>query len=676
MSTRAVRGSSLPPSISPTILIVGAAATLVGVLLGVLYSEWAGSTREQGLLSLSSTPTSYFQPLYPSSLASSSRPSASRDAFSSSLPPPSSRPAPLSDARGYAAVLYSGTARSFSVVFISHLLHLICSSPLTMHLFFTVMVVDNSSEHLSVASTLGRYDDCQNPDGDWLNVESAVKGWRLQRQSEIDYERELDVFVETYKAAGSGWQDNALKLYWAQHAVDEMRREYEEREGIRYSWVSRQRLDVLLATDIWQSLYTVTPLWDYLLPSGHGDTAEVHAQHVLNRLRLLELRPQHLPDREKAVAMAGGNDAHVRSYLVGDLVFTPRVSSSQVNIPGCSGYGGINDQFAIGGSDVMRVYFQRSVPPQMNRTRSLVSGIARIGWYQTETFLFFSMQAHGIRVEHTPDLCFQLLYTHHAEERPSTHNGHVKAPTDCSIAPHGRDCCAASCGTVNGRREQWYRTIHSLSSAAPASFAAHAKQLHDLAVGLAKLSGHGEAPQWQATLSAMKGAAALLQTTADGLITTPSASEYHYAFTHSPSSLDHTPPATHAYLQEMERVDDVVGQPPAGLHFALYSQWISLARRLALTVAVDGNWTAAEGLASRAEGAGDLGRFTWGTVGTRVGLESAFCNAASDWVVQMFPYTYAEKRLDILRLSPLQQRRSRFQQHHACTHHWTIKYTV
>ena len=163
-------------------------------------------------------------------------------------------------------MLYSGTARSFSVVFISHLLHVVCSSPLTVHLFFVVMVPDNSSEHLSVASTLGRYSECQNPDGDWLSIQAAVKGWRLQRQSDVDYEAELADLVAAYRNARVGWQDNALKLYWAQNTVDALRSAYETRAGLTYAWVSRQRLDVALSIDLWHSLYHVTPPLGLPLP--------------------------------------------------------------------------------------------------------------------------------------------------------------------------------------------------------------------------------------------------------------------------------------------------------------------------------------------------------------------------------------------------------------------------
>ena len=174
----------------------------------------------------------------------------------------------------------------------------------------------------------------------------------------------------------------------------------------------------------------------------------------------------------------------------------------------------------------------------------------------------------------------------------------------------------------------------------------------------------------------MEAASSSVQLTAASLLSNSSTSADHYSLSHSPSSIDHTPPATHAYLQSVERGDEVEGSAPAGQHFALYSRWVSLARRLALQVSLDGNASAVGEVESRAEASGDLGRFTWWTLGTEVGRSSGFCNAAADWNVRMFPYTYAERRMDILRLAPEQEKRSRFKQHEACTHQWSIRYTV
>ena len=450
------RGSSSPAPFPLSTFLLVSVATLIGVLLG-LFSDslLLGSSNDVTVQLHSAAPTPVSRSEVRTARQFASLP------FPSSLPPRTARPSPVSDLRGYVAVQYSGTARSFSIAFISHLLHIVCSSPFTVHLFFTVMVHDNSSEHLSVSSTLARYAECQNPDGDWLSISAAVKGWRLQRQTDVEYEEVMAEFVAMYRAAGVGWQENALKLYWAQHSVDLLRRAYEEREGVVYSWVSRQRLDVVLATDLWQSLFSVTPLWDYLFPDG-TQPGQGSAQDVYGKLTRLELRPQRLPDRQEALARVGDDEGNIRSYLVGDLVFTPREQSHSVHLPGCSGYGGTNDQFAIGDSAVMRAYFQRGFPPYLNVTRGLVSRVAGLSWYQTETFLSFSLRAHEIEVQYMPDLCFQLLYTHHAEETAAQQNGHTRPTTECSIAPHGRDCCAQSCSAVNERRERAYQSISRL----------------------------------------------------------------------------------------------------------------------------------------------------------------------------------------------------------------------
>ena len=560
----------------------------------------------------------------------------------------------LSDARGFVAVQYSGTARSFSAVFLSHLLQLICASPFTVHLYFVVMVLDGSTEHWSVPAALGRYRQCRKLDGDWLTVKDAVKGWRLQRQAELNEEEDVGDYVQQVRAADGGWQENSLKLYWAQHAVDELRRAYEQRTGVRYEWVLRQRLDTQLGTDFWHSLYTVTPLWEYLFPGGHYSEPPSSAAVALlhERLRLLELRPQPLNDSARS---SGAK----RSHLVGDLVFTPHASSGHVHTPTCSTFGGVNDQVAVGGSEVMRAYFQRAFPPFVNRTVAAIgaAGVQRIGWYQTETYLEWAMRSHAIPVSPLRGFCFQLFYS-----RPR----HGGAASECSLAPHGRDCCGHACAAVNERREATSRILRALSGPQRDNIANHSRALLDLARALAAHSGGPDLPHWRAALTAIEAApqelariAAAAGRSRSSPLPPPAARD----------SVDGTTANTTSWLRSAQTYGEE-GDTAGDVLFPLYSAFTKLARGVvAATRGGDARDTGSLDLSA------DVGQQTWWKVASPVGLLSGRCNDGGSGESPVNPWQLAEQRMpDILRLATEAEAESSYRLHEACTAHRTLKY--
>ena len=316
-------------------------------------------------------------------------------------------PVLLSDLRGYVAVQYTGTARTWSAVFYSHLLHLICSSPFTVHLYFVIMVLDDSSEHLSVKATLDRYERCMNLDNQSVSIGERVQGWRMQRQSDIDDAHDFDELKRYHNRTGQTLQDNALRQYWAFHEVDRMREEVQQRLDIRYSWVIKQRTDALQITDLWSSLYHVSPVWDFVTaasathqptpPNSTTHSPDADAASVTTararRLSSLRLDAQPLLDLSAGLAEADGNPLFLPSYVVGESVFTPRASSAVVNVPVCDSWFGHSDQFAAANSDIMSVYYRRGYPPYSSRVAELPTNIVP---FNTESYLFLAMRAHNI----------------------------------------------------------------------------------------------------------------------------------------------------------------------------------------------------------------------------------------------------------------------------------------
>ena len=409
-------------------------------------------------------------------------------------------PVLLSDVRGYVAVQYTGTARTWSAVFYSHLLHLICSSPFTVHLYFVIMVLDDSSEHLSVKATLDRYERCMNLDNQSVSIGERVQGWRMQRQSDIDEAHDFDELKRYHNRTGQTLQDNALRQYWAFHEVDRMREEVQQRLDIRYSWVIKQRADALQITDLWSSLYHVSPVWDFVTaasathqptpPNSTTHSPDADAASVTTararRLSSLRLDAQPLLDLSAGLAEADDNPLFLPSYVVGESVFTPRASSAVVNVPECDSWFGHSDQFAAANSDIMSVYYRRGYPPYSSRVAELPTNIVP---FNTESYLFLAMRAHNIDSAYVQEHCHRVFRSHHETEQPERQHAHFRPPHRCTESGHnyGLACCKAACEGVNARNNRFVSAVEPLAERSMDSIAHHTRQLLLVATQLAQM---------------------------------------------------------------------------------------------------------------------------------------------------------------------------------------------
>ena len=570
--------------------------------------------------------------------------------------------------RGYVAVLYTGTVRAMSLVFASQLLHLVCSSPYTVHLFFSIMVLDSGSDHLSAKATLDRYDSCQNLDGEWVSVGAAVKGWQLRRQADLPAFTEFEAITRHYVHMRRKPQENMLLQLWNFRQAGLLLSTYQEQSGVDYAWVLKMRPDSLQQSDVWQSLFTVSLAWDFItghdLAQGEGEeqTLNQTAVAALNhRLRLLQLQPQPLPDRSLALAMAGEVEADVRSYLVGEFVFTPRASSSELQGTDCDHFGGVNDQFAASNASVMHAYFRRGYEPYQSLiiARSLASpdGDFVDG---TERWLRTFLLALNIPLATLTDLCYRVYRTNHSPEPVERHHNHLRPPTECHMLDYGVICCDLACPLINARNERWKRTTLQLSSDARESRQRHADSLLRLLDALsqaedAALDWTGARKRLTSLLDAWQSASSPLPHateaaggwgTADWL---PAGS--------SAALVSDTPASTVEWLASEAALDDARTEQR---RFDAYSRHQTLAVEL-LTAAQRGQ----SGV--REEGAAlwqplTFSRVGFSRYGSAVGSMQLTCKRA-----EVGPWQQVEQLWSTLRLSSNPQHWRRFHQHEVCT---------
>ena len=632
----------------------------------------------------------------------------------------SSSPPLVSSQRGYVAVVYTGLARSFSAVFVSHLLHLICSSPYAVHLFFMLMLSDESSDYLSVPATLHYYDACQTLDGDWLTVADAVKGWKVQRQADVDFDAELSELrrIHRYVNAPNWWPTSPVQ-YWAFNQAETMRAAYAAEHGVEYQWVFKQRVDAMQPTSVWHSLFTVQHVWDFLV----RDAQSMDADAWLHRLSSLRFEPSPLPDY--SAAMSASSDGSLPSHLVGELVFTPRASSSDLNIPSCDDWWGINDQFAAANASLMHRYFTRgyAFDELWQMSHEAWARITKEGddpghslnfLWNTESFLMQMLAHWGVEHRPLPHFCYYVIRTDHGKEERAAHAQHVSAQTYCELPwqRYGRQCCLDSCTAITERRRDWAATIDRLSDRGRRKEAVAALQavirfsLRSLLLRHPQLRLQSDSDWSRPLLLLHDDIQRWLTTKAN---TTDSLrSAFPPSFLSSPNLTvaDSTPPATVAWLDEVNFLSHDYGS-----RFSSYAQLATLAtavaraaqatstaaneravltaqpaqsvtesRAVAVEAELDGRLLGDGG--SKIDSSGSplsflsasslpLSALFFATYGTESGLQASACHYDDDGEegggMASLPYALDEQLNPALRLTSDPLRRSRYHQQRVCS---------
>ena len=251
------------------------------------------------------------------------------------------RPVLKSDKRGYVALLYSGTARSFSANFESHIINLMAGCPYTVHLFFHTYINDNRfpqskadsiyANYLSVNSTLAYFKGYINLDNERVLFRDAIKANVF---ANMPLHTLRAVYKDTYDVAmiDSNPRFPTPGLYYMWHSQrrgEELRQQYMATTGINYKWTFRMRHDAVYFTNWWQQ----------------GFNIEVY--NLSNT-------------RHKAIRHDISSDWGVRATRLYDMVYEPRLQINHtLYVPFGWSWDGYNDQFAVMSSLSANHYFTR-----------------------------------------------------------------------------------------------------------------------------------------------------------------------------------------------------------------------------------------------------------------------------------------------------------------------------
>ena len=182
-----------------------------------------------------------------------------------------------SSKRGHIAILYSGTVRSFTVVFRSHLLNLIIPSPYHVHIFihastgrFDWKTPSQEHPHTQISrgfnATMEYFDSYDNIDNERVSLMDDVVKYVEMTDEPLNMNiSSYFNYTEIFRLIGKR-HDGESKPASIAGQVDSLRRanrarlDYESANGIKYQWIIRLRMDHLMKTNIWEDLFSIEPL--------------------------------------------------------------------------------------------------------------------------------------------------------------------------------------------------------------------------------------------------------------------------------------------------------------------------------------------------------------------------------------------------------------------------------
>ncbi|CAF3344847.1 unnamed protein product [Rotaria socialis] len=371
----------------------------------------------------------------------------------------------LSSERGFVAILYSGTARSFSAVFQSHIVNLFASCPYTVHIFFHLYKNEwrggNKTDEdffrssFSVNSTIDYYDSYINLDGQRVKIWSMVKGYMFESSSDPEslYKHQWTLLENKKKMlipiGGDSYQSSILlAMLHSGKASNGMKRTYEKLYSIKYRWVFRMRCDVLLRTNIWEDVFHVQPFvqdnqlhqqalgqyldWRQRIKSSRWNRIQSQILSFYENYDVFDLKPIQ-------------NETHLPIFYFEEFVFVARLNpSSALYTPGCDENGGVNDQFGFSSSLVMDHYHARV---SINDMKHMLKDEMRLGFvWGAETTLYLKMKQISLPVIKIEN-CWSVVRIR--STKPFSERSHLFSSSNhdyCHYADfHGRTCCDSSC---------------------------------------------------------------------------------------------------------------------------------------------------------------------------------------------------------------------------------------
>ena len=348
-------------------------------------------------------------------------------------------PSSKSNRRGYVALLYSGTARSFTVNFESHIVNLMAGCPYTVHLFLHSFTNDNRfpdlpnssyANYLSINATLGYFKGYINLDNEQILFRDAVKANVLDF---MPVETLRQIYNDTYDISMQRFPGHppitGIYYMWhSQRRSEELRQRYMSATGIDYKWAFRMRYDAVYYTNWWQQAFHV---------------------EVYNSSNLLH----------NSIAHDVTNDWGVRPTRLYDMIYKPKLQTHNVlYVPHGRAWRGYNDQFAALSSENAKRYFTRI----LNADRML-----REGKVHPETSIYYVAKWNNMTVnDANATICYDIVRASMNIAQDS--NNKYTISRSCAYKESGIEDCMILCPSLRKINEALHNSfLHDTISPAP-----------------------------------------------------------------------------------------------------------------------------------------------------------------------------------------------------------------
>ena len=381
----------------------------------------------------------------------------------------------VSSSRGYVAVMYSGTVRTFSVAFHSHLVNLFAPSPYTVHIFAHYgsgrgdwktpgVEHDHIALYHAFNATLRYYDGYTNLDNQYVRlVDDCLKWSKVDDAVDMESSAKFN-YTEALRLIGDRYDMNSIPTSIvgaldSQRQVNQARLDYERASGIKYAWALRMRMDHVMKSNVWEDVFDVQPLVHptataapFLPPSTHPS---------LDPYLDLSVHP-HPPAVHSANFSSLGLPLPWDGGVLHDMRYTPHPLLSLSSADHDSSFfastndwwWGVSDQFAMGGSAAMTSYSERFNVP-------LIELLAREPNWKlwAEPLVAQVAIVDGLRV-----VPFRHVYNvlRHIATRPSSWS-HSYTPSRCVWIWYGQEAMSEHCPHWLSRQQRLFETMLAAS---------------------------------------------------------------------------------------------------------------------------------------------------------------------------------------------------------------------
>ena len=358
-----------------------------------------------------------------------------------------------SNRRGYVALLYSGTARSFTANFESHIVNLMAGCPYTVHLFLHSFTNDNRfpdrlpnssyANYLSVNATLGYFEGYINLDNEQVLFRDAVKANVFEfmpvetlRQT---YNDTYDISMQRFP--GHPPIPGIYYMWHSQRRCEESRQKYMSATGIDYKWTFRMRYDAVYYTNWWQQAFDV---------KVYNSSNSLH----------------------KLIAHDVTSDWGVRPTRLYDMIYEPRLQTHNVlYLPlGWDGYHAYNDQFGVMSSENAKHYFMRILH---------VDRMLREDKVHPETSIYLVAQWNNMTADDAnATMCYDIVRAS-LDVKQNANNGYI-VTRSCGNKGSGTEDCTKLCPKFAITNRALHVSFLHQTVALPQNLTTNVKQLESL----------------------------------------------------------------------------------------------------------------------------------------------------------------------------------------------------